>query len=292
MTGKIIKGVAGSYYVATKDLGIYECKARGVFRNRNIKPLVGDNVIIDIIDEAHKIGNISEILERENELIRPQVSNVDGALIVFAIKDPLPNHSMLARFLVLMDEQGIKTTICFNKADIATDKEIIELKEIYSNSGYEVIFTSTKTLQGKAELFKVLDKKTTVLAGPSGVGKSSLLNMIYPDVQVKTGQISEKIKRGKHTTRHSELFDINEDTYIMDTPGFTSLMIMDMEENELKDYFGEFEEYQQFCRFKGCVHIGEPNCAVKEALEKGLINDIRYRNYIEIFNEIKGQKKY
>ncbi|MBR6697294.1 MAG: ribosome small subunit-dependent GTPase A [Lachnospiraceae bacterium] len=292
MTGKIIKGVAGTYSVDTGSTGVYECKARGVFRNMNIKPLVGDNVVIDVVEKENQIGNIIEVLDRKNELLRPQVSNVDGALVVFAVKDPLPNYNMLARFLILMDEQRIKTTICFNKSDIANAQEIEHLQSIYENSGYKVLFTSTHTGQGKDELFEIVDGKTIVLAGPSGVGKSSILNMLYPTVQVKTGQISEKIKRGKHTTRHSELFALSDNTYIMDTPGFTSLMINDIDENELKDYFSEFDPYIDECRFKGCVHISEPECAVKKAFKEGKISEIRYRNYIEIYNEIKSQRKY
>lgn len=292
MEGKIIKGIAGFYYVYVKTFGLYECKAKGIFRNQKIKPLVGDNVIIDVIDENEKKGNISDILERKNELIRPAVANVDQALVIFAAADPAPNLNLLDRFLILMLKQQVDTVICFNKKDIVTEKEIRLLEEAYIKCGYKVIFTSTYTEDGIETLRELLKDKTTVLAGPSGVGKSSIINNIHPDANMQTGMISEKIKRGKHTTRHSELFYIQGNTFIMDTPGFSSLYIQDMEKEELKNYFAEFHEYDGFCRFNGCAHLNEPGCAVKEALKERKISKIRYNNYTEIYEEIKNQKRY
>lgn len=292
MQGKIIKGIAGFYYIHTPGKGVYECKAKGAFRNQKIKPLVGDNVEIDIIDEEAKKGNIVEILERKNQLVRPAVSNVDQALIIFAAAEPTPNLNLLDRFLITMLRQDVETIVCFNKSDIVTIKEIKLLEETYERCGYHVIFTSTLRNEGIDQIRELLQNKTTVLAGPSGVGKSSIINMIKPDANMETGTISEKIKRGKHTTRHSELFNVDETTYIMDTPGFSSLYINEIIENDLKDYFPEFLEYEGYCRFNGCIHINEPDCGVKEALEEGKISNIRYNNYVDMYHELKDQRRY
>lgn len=292
MEGKIIKGISGFYYVYVKNFGLYECKAKGIFRNQKVKPLVGDNVIIDTIDETGKKGNITEILERKNELIRPAVANVDQALIIFAAADPNPNLNLLDRLLILMAKQQVDTIICFNKKDIVGEKELELLEIAYLKCGYKVVFTSTLTEDGIGTLGELLKDKTTVLAGPSGVGKSSIINRIHPDANMETGEISEKIRRGKHTTRHSQLFYLQNNAFIMDTPGFSSLYINDMEKEELKDYFAEFKEYAENCRFNGCVHLNEPGCAVKQALQEERISKIRYENYAEIYNELKNQKKY
>lgn len=292
MQGKILKGIAGFYYVHIEGMGIYECKAKGVFRNRQIKPLVGDNCLLEVIDEGNKKGNIVSICDRNNELIRPAVANVSQALVIFAVKDPVPNYNMLTRFLVMMEKQQLDTIICFNKCDLATDEECGRLKQIYENSGHKVLFISSKHEIGLEEVKNLLDGKTTVLAGPSGVGKSTLINQLMPEANMETGDISEKIKRGKHTTRHSEIFNVWENTYVFDTPGFTSLYVTDMDEKDLKYYFQEFDEYNDLCRFKGCVHINEPDCAVKTALNEGKISKLRYDNYIEIFKELKEQKRY
>ncbi len=298
--GKIIKGVGGFYYIHLPDNRIFECKAKGVFRNQNIKPTVGDNVLIDIIDEQALTGNIIDILPRDNSLIRPMVSNVDQAVIIFALSDPKPNFNLLDRFLIMMDRQDIKTIICFNKADLVSDEEGHRLKDIYNACGYEVIITSTYATDeskdcgmcGISELKSLIKGKTTVFAGPSGVGKSSLLNSLNPHANVQTGSISEKIKRGKHTTRHSELIWVGDDTYIMDTPGFSSLFVDDLECEELKEYYNEFANHREKCRFIGCVHINEPDCGVKDALEKDQISQLRYDNYRQLYEELKGKKKW
>lgn len=290
MQGKIIKGIAGFYYVHVVHSGIYECKAKGVFRNKKIKPLVGDNVEIEILDEENRIGNIINIYDRENELIRPAVSNIIQALVVFAIANPMPNLNLLDRFLVMMERNGIDTIICFNKIDLVEEEEILKLRDIYVKAGYHVMFTSTKESMGIEEVLRVIDGKTTAFAGPSGVGKSSLLNALIPEANSQTGEISEKIKRGKHTTRHTEIFNVSDDTYLMDTPGFSSLYVNDFEKEELKDYFREFIEYNDGCRFTGCVHVNEPDCLVKEAVENGEISQSRYDNYILMYEEIKNKK--
>ncbi|MDD6293306.1 MAG: ribosome small subunit-dependent GTPase A [Eubacteriales bacterium] len=290
MQGKIIKGIAGFYYVHVVHSGIYECKAKGVFRNKKIKPLVGDNVEIEILDEENKIGNIINIYDRENELIRPAVSNISQALVVFAIVNPMPNLNLLDRFLVMMEKNGIDTIICSNKIDLVDEEEILKLRDIYVKAGYHVMFTSTKENMGIEEVLRVIDGKTTAFAGPSGVGKSSLLNALIPEANSQTGEISEKIKRGKHTTRHTEIFNVSDNTYLMDTPGFSSLYVNDFEKEELKNYFREFIEYNNGCRFAGCVHVNEPDCLVKEAVENGGISQSRYDNYILMYEEIKNKK--
>lgn len=292
MQGKIIKGIAGFYYVHVVGSGVFECKAKGAFRKAKIKPLVGDNVEIDILNEEDKLGNIVEILPRKNELIRPAVANIDQALVVFAITKPKPHFNLLDRFLVMMESKGIPVVLCFNKKDIAEEKEVQELEEIYRGCGYQIIFTSAKQEENLDVLKQVLKGKTSAVAGPSGVGKSSLINLCQSGIQMETGSISEKIERGKHTTRHSELIPIDEDSYIMDTPGFSSLYVNDFEKEELKYYFTEFEPYEGTCKFNGCDHIHEPGCKVKEALEEGKIHRVRYENYLEMYNELKEKRRY
>ena len=292
MQGKIVKGIAGFYYVDVVEFGLYECKAKGVFRKEKIKPLVGDNVEIDILDETEKKGNIVEVLERKNELIRPAVANIDQALVVFAVTKPKPHFNLLDRFLIMMESKRIPVILCFNKKDIAKEPEIHHLKEIYESCGYQMIFTSALEKENIEKVKQLLRGKTTAIAGPSGVGKSSLINIFQPDANMETGTISEKIERGKHTTRHSELICIEEDTYIMDTPGFSSLYTNDFEKEELKYYFTEFEPYEGKCKFQGCDHVHEPNCAVKAALEEGKIHHIRYENYLEMYNELKEKRRY
>lgn len=296
MQGKIIKGIAGFYYIETHDARIYECKAKGIFRKDNVKPLVGDNVMIDIIDEENKKGNITEILPRKNRLLRPPVANVDQAVILFAIVKPDPNYNLLDRFLIMMRQQNLPVIICFNKQDIATQEEQQELYNAYEKCGYKVLFISVKEEKGLDELKELLRGKTTTLAGPSGVGKSSLLNKLVPDALMLTGELSRKIDRGKNTTRHSELFYVSElsqgdeETYLFDTPGFTSLNLNDVTTDNLMQYYPEFEEYEPECRFGGCSHIAEPDCGVKNALSEGKISAVRYENYKIIYEDLKNAR--
>ena len=292
MQGKIIKGIAGFYYVHAGESGIYECKAKGIFRNQKIKPLVGDNVRMTVLDEQDKEGNIEEILPRKNELIRPAVANVDQALVIFAAAKPRPNFNLLDRFLILMQYQDVPAVLCFNKQDIVTEQELQLLKDTYISAGYEVHFTSAKEQSGIDEIRRILKGKTTAVAGPSGVGKSSLINLLSPGASMETGDIRRKIERGRHTTRHSELFALDEDSYICDTPGFSSIYLPDMEKEELGRYFPEFAGYEGDCRFQGCAHIHEPDCAVQKALAEGRISPIRYENYKLLYNELKEKRRY
>lgn len=294
MEGKIIKGVGGFYYIHLHDDRIFECKAKGVFRNQGIKPAVGDDVRIDIIDEQGLTGNITDILPRKNKLIRPAVSNVDQAVIIFALAHPEPNYNLLDRFLIMMDRQNVETHICLNKADLVSDADADKIRSIYEKCGYSVFITSTidNMYDGIDRLRRQLSMKTTVLAGPSGVGKSSIINALKPEAAAKTGEISDRIKRGRHTTRHSELMCIDTDTYVMDTPGFSSLYVENIESWELHSYYGEFAEYEKQCRFNGCVHINEPDCGVRTALLDGAISSLRYNNYKQIYEELKEQRRW
>ena len=292
MQGKIVKGIAGFYYVYVEEAGIYECKAKGVLRKLKVKPLVGDMVEMSVLDEEKKLGNVDEILPRKNELIRPAVANIDMALVIFAAQKPQPNFNLLDRFLCMMEFQHVPVTICFNKLDLITEEEQERLKQIYEPAGYSVIFTSAMEQYHIAELKKLLSGKTTAVAGPSGVGKSSLINALQDNIQMETGQISEKIERGKHTTRHSELIPISDHTFIMDTPGFSSMDVPGFEKEDLWTCYPEFVEYEPFCRFQGCSHIHEPDCGIKNALEEGKISKIRYENYVLLYEELKNIRKY
>lgn len=292
MTGKIIKGIAGFYYVNDGENRVYQCRAKGIFRNRKIKPLVGDNVEFSILDEEAGEGNIDEILPRKNALVRPAAANVDQALILFALTQPSPNLNLLDRFLVMMAMEEIPVVICFNKADLGDGAMEEEYKKIYEGAGYEVHFISARTDLGMDQVRELLRGRTTVLAGPSGVGKSSLTNRIQPEASMETGGISRKIERGKHTTRHSELFFVEKDTYMMDTPGFSSMYTPEIEASELKEFFPEFAEFEDECRFLGCVHIGERVCGVKEAVKEGKISLSRYENYRLIYEELKQKRRY
>lgn len=293
MTGKIIKGIAGFYYVHDRQGQVYACKAKGVFRKRGVKPLVGDDVEFTVLNEAGREGNIEEIFPRKNQLVRPASANIDQALVVFAITEPEPNFNLLDRFLVMMEMQQVPVTICFNKTDLAEEEKQHACREIYRESGCGIYFASVYKRQGIDGLLGLLRGRTTILAGPSGVGKSSLTNLLQPEAGMETGEVSRKIRRGKHTTRHAELFCVEEDTYLMDTPGFSSLYLEEMDARQLKDYFPEFARYHGGCRFgDGCVHVGETACGVKEAVCRGQISRSRYNNYRLLYQELKERRRY
>lgn len=291
MTGKIIKGIAGFYYVHTGKK-VYACKAKGGFRNQNRKPLVGDNVEITVLDETDAEGNIENLLPRNSELIRPAVANIDQVMVVFAAAKPEPNFNLLDRYLVTMERQEIPVILCFNKVDLIDSDRQDFYRRIYAKSGYPVIFASTYERHGMDEVRAALEGKTTALAGPSGVGKSSITNLLNPEANMDTGVLSRKIDRGKHTTRHSQLIPLGTDTYLMDTPGFSSVYFLDMEAEELKDYYREFKEFEPYCKYGGCNHIGEKECGVKQAVEKGELAGSRYENYRLFFEELKTKKRY
>lgn len=292
MQGKIVKGISGFYYVHVVGSGIYECKAKGIFRQQNIKPLVGDDVEIRMISRCDHTGNIESILPRKNALVRPAVANVDQALLIFAAASPEPNFQLLDRFLVMMAYQEIPVIICFNKCDLADGDRQERLREIYRGSGCELLFVSAREQQGLEGLSRTLADKTTTVAGPSGVGKSSLINLLAPQACMETGEISRKIERGRHTTRHAELIHVGDNSYIMDTPGFSSMYLPGIEKEELQQYYPEFASFEPECRFQGCSHIAEPDCGVRKALERGEISPVRYENYCGLYRELKDKKKY
>lgn len=292
MEGRIVKGIAGFYYVFVPGVGTLECKAKGIFRKNKVKPLVGDRVFVTLLDEEEKTGNIEDILERRNELIRPAVANIDQALIMFALTSPKPNFNLLDRFLLMMRQKGLSCILAFNKADLVEEERLAEIGSFYEKSGCPMFFISAKSRMGLAELREALLGKITTLAGPSGVGKSSLINGLQTGISMETGAISEKIQRGKNTTRHSELIPIDENSFILDTPGFTSLSVFNLKKEELESFYPEFEPYRQHCRFTPCSHTHEPDCGVKEALKEGDISRIRYENYHQIYGELEEKKKY
>lgn len=298
MEGKIVKALSGFYYVKTETGNVYECRAKGSFKNENITPLVGDNCVFQVTDAKEKTGMVNEIKPRKNVLVRPAVANVDQAMVVFAVRTPNPNLSILDRFLALMKKQNIPTIIVFNKKDLAKGDDIKNLKQAYKDSGCKVVFVAAgaeKKPQGMMPLKMMLKGKITVMAGPSGVGKSTLINVIAGKKDTEEGQvatvgsISAKVGRGKQTTRHNEMFDLARSYHIIDTPGFTSLLVNedDYTRDNLQDAFPEFAPYRDKCPFKDCKHIKERDCAVREAVEKGKISASRYNSYKAIFGEIK-----
>lgn len=285
MKGKIIKGIGGFYYIKTSE-GLIECKARGKFRHKDMKPMVGDEV--EILVQNGK-GVIEDIYERTSELIRPTVSNVTLAFVVFAIKNPDVNYDLLNRFLVLCEHNNIEAIVCLNKVDLVSDEEREEVKKKINDIGYEVLYINAKAGVGLDLLKERLKDNETVLCGPSGAGKSTLINKLIDREHMETGVVSEKIGRGKHTTRHSELIEVA-GGYIVDTPGFSTLEVDFIEKEDLKYCFPEFEEYNNKCKFRGCLHNKEPQCAVKDAVESGNINMYRYEFYKRTLEEIEGRR--
>lgn len=293
--GTIIKGIAGFYYVKAGQT-IYECKARGKFRNKSIVPAIGDNVLISIKEEENSTdrfleGTIEEIKERKNSLIRPAVANVDQAMVVFSVTYPEIHLDLLDRFLIHIEKEDIKPYILLNKIDEGQPETYDYIVERYTKVGYEVICLSAKKAIHTERLMPLLKDKTTVFAGPSGVGKSTLLNTIA-NFSLETGNVSDKIKRGKHTTRHVELLALKDGGFVLDTPGFTSLQLEGIDPDELQDYFPELRKYKGACKFRGCTHLHEPGCKVQEALEQGELIKERYDTYKNYYNQLKEARRW
>ena len=292
MRGKIVKGIAGFYYVDVGEAGIYECKAKGIFRKENIKPLVGDDVEISVTDEGDKEGNVDRILERRNVLIRPAVANVDQVLVVFAAASPDINFHLLNRYLIWMEHVGVRIRLLFNKCELVDDRAMDGIRSAFVNTGYDIRFISVKEDIGIDEVIESLKGSTSALSGPSGVGKSSLINRLCGEEIMETGGLSRKLSRGKHTTRHTELFKLAGDTYILDTPGFSSMELAGVEKEKLFLLFPEMAGFDGRCRFAGCSHISEPDCAVRSALADGGISEERYEDYTAFYEEIASRKRY
>ncbi len=291
--GRIIKGLSSFYYVKSyKNKEVYECRARGILRKDNVSPIIGDEVHITVIDEKEKKGMIEEVLERSTLLIRPPIANVTKALLIFSVKSPDPNLSLIDRFIVLAEKEALSVVLCFNKIELDEQKSYLEYTEMYKRAGYTVIPTSVQQNIGLEAVKKELKNNITVIAGPSGVGKSSLLNKIDPRLNLKTSDISQKLQRGRHTTRYAQLIELDEDSLVADTPGFSSLNLDTLENSELKEYFIEFHEYDHDCKFGfKCIHLNEPGCRIKEAVQKEEISTQRYQSYLQLLGEIMENNK-
>ncbi|GAB6157383.1 ribosome small subunit-dependent GTPase A [Desulfotomaculum varum] len=287
--GVLIRAYGGFYYVKKGD-EIWQCTLRGKFRlAKGAAALVGDRVRVTPV--RGNTGRIDEVLPRKSELFRPPVANIDQAVIVFAVQDPEPNLALLDRFLVLAEHAGVSPVVCLNKADLLSGRRDHEWLRLYRKIGYPTVITSTQSNEGIDDLRHLLAGKTSVLAGPSGVGKSSLLNAVQPGLQLKTGEISNKLRRGKHTTRHVELLPLTNGGFVADTPGFSSLDLPVMEREDLACCFPEFAACATECKFKGCLHYHEPHCAVKIAVAQGLINQARYKHYLVFLEEVLQQER-
>ncbi|MEK5324706.1 ribosome small subunit-dependent GTPase A [Aeribacillus sp. FSL M8-0254] len=288
--GKIVKALSGFYYVLAENK-LYQCRGRGVFRKNKISPLVGDEVIFQA--ENEKEGYILEILQRKNELIRPPISNIDQGILVFSAVSPDFSAKLLDRFLVLMEAKNIRPIICITKMDLIADhvidEKIRQFAKDYKKIGYPVFLMTTKEPETVKQVIPYLKDSISVIAGQSGVGKSSMLNCLDNRLQLKTGEISDHLGRGKHTTRHVELISLG-GGLVADTPGFSSLEFTGIEAADLPNCFPEIKEFSIQCKFRGCLHQKEPKCAVKEAVENGDISTYRYEHYLQFLEEIKERK--
>lgn len=285
-TGIILKGIGGFYYVETAER-IVECRARGIFRKNSVKPLPGDYVEIDELADGS--GSVTKILTRKNSFIRPPIANIDCMVIVASVDNPKPDLKFIDKMLIIAEANCVEPIICLNKCDLIS--EHLEIVDVYRKVGYTVIETSTVTKTGIDDIKSAITGKTTAFTGFSGVGKSSLLNEILVDVNLLTGDISKKLNRGRHTTRHVELFKYDTNSYIADTPGFSMLEVSGIDENELQKYFVEFSEYTDYCKFSGCAHLAGKQCAVIKAVQDGKISTSRYENYLDFYNTLKNNKE-
>ena len=289
MQGIIIGNVSNTYKIETAEK-IYVAYARGKFKNRDIKPLVGDRVRIEVTDEEKNEAMIEEILPRKNEIKRPKIANIDQIIFIISTKNPKPDLLMLDKQLAYAEKIHVEPVIVVNKCDL---KEIYKsIKELYSKVGYKVIVTSAKQNIGIDELKQVLQNKISVFSGNSGVGKSSIINALFDKEKTQEGEISKKNKKGKNTTTDTKLYKLEKDTYIADTPGFSSFEISEIESTELDKCFREFVPEIEKCEFVGCTHIKEENCGVKKAMQEGRVSTERYERYCNMYDELKEKEKY
>ena len=288
LQGTIIKGIGGFYYIEVADV-IYECKARGVFRKNKISPLPGDVVNFTVNDGAE--NTIDEILTRKNVLVRPPIANIDRLFVVVSVCEPKPNTLVIDKLIAIAENNNIEPIIVITKNDLGDSSQ---LEEIYNTAGFKTIVTSSRTGEGTDEIKELISGHISAFAGNTGVGKSSLLNEIAPGLSLQTGEISDKLGRGRHTTRHIELFKIC-DGYIADTPGFSSLDFQNAEKilkDELPFCFREFDEYLGLCKFSTCSHTNDKGCKILEALSEGKIHPSRHENYVTMYNEVKDLKEW
>lgn len=289
MQGIIIGNISNTYKIKT-DAKIYEAFARGKFKNEDITPLVGDKVEIQITDEENQTAIIEEILPRKNEIKRPKMANIDQIVFIVSTKNPKPDLLMLDKQLAYVEKLKIEPIIIINKIDLQDTYK--EIQELYTKIGYKTIVTSAKQGMGIEEVVQCLKNKISVFSGNSGVGKSSIINAIFGNEKTQEGEISKKNKKGKNTTTDTKLYELEENTYIADTPGFSSFEISEIESNELDKYFREFKNEIQNCEFVGCTHIKEQDCGIKSAMEDGRISQERYERFCKIYEELKDKEKY
>lgn len=289
-TGMIVKALAGFYYVLGDNQQEYQCRARGVFKKKGISPLVGDRVEYSPVGSTE--GVIEDVLPRRVELVRPPIANVDQALLVFSVRKPELNRRLLDRLLVHIERAHLRAFIILTKMDLLENTEQIASDIApYLKMGYPVMQVAAKQQAGVDEVRNLLHGRVSVLAGQSGVGKSSLLNALYPDLNLKMGEVSQKLGRGKHTTRHVELISVELDSFIADTPGFSQLEFGSMEPEELDQYFREINEFSKHCYYRGCLHTAEHDCAVIDAVQHGQIDQLRYEHYLGFLNELREAKQ-
>ena len=291
MEGRIIKGIGGFYYVKTPD-GVCECKARGAFRNEGVTPLVGDFAEVEKDPDRPFTGQIVKIKERKNEILRPKAANADAVFLLFSSVSPKPSFEVLNRYLAVSEERGIPVSLVVTKTDLASEESISEILSAFSGAPYPMHFCSSFTGEGIPELKEALAGKLTVFAGPSGVGKSSLINALLEKKVMEVGALSKKIERGKNTTRHAELFPLGEDSFLLDTPGFTSVDYDFLVRENLALDFPEFIPFLTKCRFSSCTHRTEEGCEVRKAAENGAVSLIRYRSYVEMLNHLYTLRRY
>ncbi|SDC57522.1 MULTISPECIES: ribosome small subunit-dependent GTPase A [unclassified Candidatus Frackibacter] len=287
--GRIIKAYAGFYYVlGFNDHKLYETSLRGRFKKSDVEFYVGDKVRFSVLNEEERVGVVEELIPRTIKLERPAVANVEQVVLVFATKHPELDYKLLDRFLLLAEAYDLEVLLSLNKVDLIGLERAKDLMAHYEEIGYRVAYTNAKSKEGIDDLKQMLAGKLSVFAGPSGVGKSTLLNLLNPEADLKTGEISEKLKRGKHTTRHVELIKLDNDGLVADTPGFTALDINFISPRQLPYLFREMWDYIPNCKFNNCIHQHEPKCRVKEAVEEGDISQLRYDNYLSFLTEVQG----